>query len=179
MCPLFSPVCADVTVTFSTQNYTVIEGDPAPLMIILDKPAAKDITVAVTTMDITATGGQAKCSCSKWVISLLEPNWQNSLYFVSFMHVLWLLLPSSSDTDDYIGGSFDVSIPAGSVKVTLNMSTLRDSIVEPAEYFKATLSLPGAPEGCIVGTPNMSYITIIDDSRMLGLGEHALLKNEL
>ena len=88
MCPLFSPVCADVTITFSPQNYTVTEGDPAPLMIILDKPAAKDITVTVTTMDITAIGEQANCSCSKRVISLLEPNWQNSLHFVRFMHVL-------------------------------------------------------------------------------------------
>ena len=59
MCPLFSPVCVDVTVTFSPQNYTITEGDPAPLMIILDKPAAKDITVTVTAMDITATGEQA------------------------------------------------------------------------------------------------------------------------
>ena len=60
-------------------------------------------------------------------------------------------------------------IPPGSIKVTLNVSTLRDNILETAEYFKATLSLPGAPEGCVVGTPDMSYITIQDDTRMLGL----------
>ena len=89
------------------------------------------------------------------------------------------LLPSFSDPDDYLGGSFDVSIPAGSVKVTLNVSTLRDHIVELTEYFKATLSLPGAPERCVVGTPDMSYITIQDDTRMLGLGEHAPLRKEL
>ena len=71
-----------------------------------------------------------------------------------------------------------MSIPAGSVKVMLNVSTLRDSIVELPVYFKATLSLPGAPEGCVVGTPDMSYITIIDDTSMLGLGEHAPLKYE-
>ena len=65
-----------------------------------------------------------------------------------------------------------MSIPAGSVKVTLNVSTLPDNIVEPAKYFKAALSLSGAPEGCIVGTPYMSYIIIVDDTRMLGLGEH-------
>ena len=59
-----SPLCADVTVTFSPQNYTVTEGDPAPLMIILDKPAAKDITVAVTTMDITAEGDTIDNNCS-------------------------------------------------------------------------------------------------------------------
>ena len=72
-----------------------------------------------------------------------------------------------------------MSIPDGSVKVTLNVSTLRDNIVEQPEYFKVTLSLPGAPEGCVVGTPDMSYITILDNSHMLGLGEHAPLRNEL
>ena len=61
-CVHSSPLCADVTVTFSPQNYTVTEGDPAPLMIILDKPAAKDITVTVTTMDITAESEKSKCS---------------------------------------------------------------------------------------------------------------------
>ena len=63
--------------------------------------------------------------------------------------------------------------------MTLNVSTLQESIVEVAKYFKATLSLPSAPEGCVVGTPDMSYITILDDMCMLGLGEHALLRNGL
>ena len=72
-----------------------------------------------------------------------------------------------------------MSIPAGSINVTLNVSTLQDNIVELPEYFKATLSLPGAPEGSVVGTPDMSYTTIQDDTRMLGLGEHALLRKEL
>ena len=51
--------------------------------------------------------------------------------------------------------------------------------MEPAEYFKATLILPGAPKGCVVGTPDMSYITILDNTRMLGLGGHAPLRDEL
>ena len=86
------------------------------------------------------------------------------------MHASQLvLLLCPSDPDDYFGGSFPVPIPPGSLKVTLNVSTLRDNILETAEYFKATLSLPGAPEGCIVGTPDMSYITIQDNTRMLGL----------
>ena len=62
-----------------------------------------------------------------------------------------------------------MSIPAGTNKTTLSVSTLRDSIVEPDEHFKATLTLPGAPEGCVVGTPDMSYITIQDNTRMLEL----------
>ena len=51
----------DVTVTFSPQNYTVPEGTPAEVMIVLDKPSVRDITVSVTTMDITA---QCETICS-------------------------------------------------------------------------------------------------------------------
>ena len=58
---------------------------------------------------------------------------------------------------------------AGSTNKTLPLIPLRDSIVEADEYFKATLSLPGAPRGCVVGTPDTSYITIEDDTRMLEL----------
>ena len=61
-----------------------------------------------------------------------------------------------------MGGSFDVVIPAGSVKVTLNVTTNEDNIVEEDEYFKATLSLPGAPVGAVVGTPDTAYVTITD-----------------
>ena len=68
-----------------------------------------------------------------------------------------------------MGGSFDVVIPAGSVKVTLPVSTNTDNIVEEDEYFKATLSLPGAPVGAVVGTPDTAYITITDTTGMLGL----------
>ena len=60
MCLFFSPAL-DVTVTFSPQNYTVPEGTPAEVMIVLDKPSVRDITVSVTTMDITA---QCETICS-------------------------------------------------------------------------------------------------------------------
>ena len=68
-----------------------------------------------------------------------------------------------------MGGSFDVVIPAGLVKVTLPVRTNEDDIVEEDEYFKATLSLPGAPEGVLVGTPDTAYVTITDTTGMLGL----------
>ena len=45
-----------VVISFSPQNYTVPEGTPANLMIVLDQASPKDITVTVTTMDITAQG---------------------------------------------------------------------------------------------------------------------------
>ena len=43
-----------VTVSCSPQNYTVSEGIPATLRMVLDKEASESITVFVTTMDITA-----------------------------------------------------------------------------------------------------------------------------
>ena len=43
-----------MTVSFSPQNYTVSEGIPAPLEMVLDKNASESITVLVTTTDITA-----------------------------------------------------------------------------------------------------------------------------
>ena len=48
-----------VTVSFSPQNYTVSEGIPATLGMVLDKEASESITVFVTTMDITAAAGTA------------------------------------------------------------------------------------------------------------------------
>ena len=43
-----------MTVSFSPQNYSVAEGTPAELMVVLDNPSLKDITVTVTTMDLSA-----------------------------------------------------------------------------------------------------------------------------
>ena len=44
------------TISFSPQNYTILEGTPVNLMIVLDKPSSKNITITVSTMDITASG---------------------------------------------------------------------------------------------------------------------------
>ena len=82
------------------------------------------------------------------------------------MHVNWYL-PCLSAPGDYAGVSLNVSIPAGSIKVTLPLTTLKDSTVEADEYFKAALTLPGAPVGCIVGTPDTAYITVTDGTCML------------
>ena len=50
-----------VAISFSPQNYTVPEGTPADIMIVLDKPSPKDITITFTTMDITAQGNCEIC----------------------------------------------------------------------------------------------------------------------
>ena len=60
-------------------------------------------------------------------------------------------------------------IPAGTTKVTVPVATLNDNFKEDDEFFKATLSLPGAPEAVVVGSPNMAFVTITDDDGKLGL----------
>ena len=40
--------------------------------------------------------------------------------------------------------------------------TNEDNIVEEDEHFRAILSLPGAPVGAVVGTPDTAYVTITD-----------------
>ena len=84
------------------------------------------------------------------------------VYLLQISSDVFISYPSAPE--DYIGGSFGVSIPGGTTKATLSVSTLRDSIVEPDEYFKATLTLPGAPVGCAVGTPDVAFITIQDNT---------------
>ena len=68
----------------------------------------------------------------------------------------------SSAPNDYTGGNFSVLVPAGSAKVTLDVDTLTDNILEDAEFFKATLTIPDAPDNVVVGSPNMAFVTIAD-----------------
>ena len=69
------------------------------------------------------------------------------------------------DSTDYMRGSFDKLIPAGTVKVTHSVITLRDNFVEEDEYFKATLSLPGGPEDMVLlGSQDVAFVTITDST---------------
>ena len=77
------------------------------------------------------------------------------------------LYPFYPDPEDYVGGSFNVTISAGLVNTTLSLITKEDFVVEPDEYFSATLSLPGhgAPDIGVVRSPNVAYVTITDTTR--------------
>ena len=85
------------------------------------------------------------------------------------LHCLLVCLPFSSDGTDYTGGSFNVVIPAGTTKVTVPVDTLNDDFKEDDEYFKATLTIPGAPEDVVIGSTNMAFVTITDETRMWGI----------
>ena len=74
------------------------------------------------------------------------------------------------DPNDYTGVSTSVVISAGSVTVTVPVTTNEDNFVEPDEYFSATLSLPGAQEAVAVGSPDVAFVTITDTTRMFEIG---------
>ena len=50
--------------------------------------------------------------------------------------------------------------------MTLTVHTLTDNIVEDDEFFKATLSLPGAPGDVVIGSSSMAFVTITDTTSM-------------
>ena len=69
-----------VTVSFSPLNYTVSEGIPAALWIVLDKEVSENITVLVTTMDITA--GSADYVQETSIPIVFEPGTMRALLFL-------------------------------------------------------------------------------------------------
>lgn len=65
--------------------------------------------------------------------------------------------------DDYIGGEFNVTIPANTTMATLSVTTNKDNLLDDGEYFKAILSIPDGADDVAVGV-NMSFVTITDKS---------------
>ena len=62
--------------------------------------------------------------------------------------------------------STSVVISAGSVTVTVPVTTNVDNFVEPDEYFSATLSVASAPVAVAVGPPDVAFVTIMDTTCM-------------
>ena len=83
------------------------------------------------------------------------------------------------DPNDYTGVSTSVVISAGSVTVTVPVTTNEDNFVEPDEYFSATLSLPGAQEAVAVGSPDVAFVTITDTICMFEIGIPGLVHSLL
>ena len=89
--------------------------------------------------------------------------------FINGRLYLLVYLPYSSAGADYIGGSLNVVIPAGTTKVTVPVATVDDNPLEDDEFFKATLTIPSAPEDVVIGSANMAFVTITDETRMWGI----------
>ena len=155
--------CAVVTISFNPQNYTIPEGSVVVPMIVLDRASPRNITVTVTTMDITA-------QCEQ---HMKRNQLRNIHYCYSYLDVLasvfGTMLQSMSTTcpefsapDDYGGGTFTCTILAG--VTIINCPTIPTYLNLPSEtdeYFKATLSLPGGLPNTQVG-PDPAFVTITD-----------------
>ena len=69
---------------------------------------------------------------------------------------------------DYMGGTFNVTIPANMAMANLQITTTKTDLVEADEDFKVTLSVPSGSDSVVVGT-NTTFVTIMDRT-----GEHAV-----
>ena len=56
-----------------------------------------------------------------------------------------------------------MTIPTGTDQVTLSVNTVVEDIVKEDEYFGATLSLPGSPDTVVISSPDVAFVTIIDE----------------
>ena len=122
-----------MTVSFSPQNYTVSEGIPVTVGMVLDKEASESITVFVTTTDITA-------GSTDYVQENGTP-----VKFAPGTSEAWLPLLTLRDTV--------INEPNESLKATLDL--------EPNESLKATLDLEPTTVQVEIG-PNPCFVTITD-----------------
>ena len=139
------------TISFSPQNYTVREGHPVELRIVLDRKVAGSITLTVNTTDITAN----KCEWM-WIIFKFCSRTEFATYFTTLF-----LLTSIVASDDYAIVINTVTIPAGELHASPLLFAIKDNLTEEDEYFKATLTLHNTPFKVEVG-PDPAFVTIID-----------------
>ena len=68
---------------------------------------------------------------------------------------------------DYGSGPYNVTFPAGTIRVPFNVPIINDTISEANETFTLTIDPSSLPTGSTVGTPGSAVVTIIDDDRKL------------
>ena len=73
------------------------------------------------------------------------------------------LFPHPLAPSDYLGGTFSVTVPAGSSMANLSVPTIKNDSVEVDEVFKATLTVPRGSDRVLVGI-DTAYVTITDTS---------------
>ena len=71
--------------------------------------------------------------------------------------------------DDYTGGIFTVTIPAGQTQVSQQVPILENAEAEGTESFQAKLTIPSASAslGVILGDNDTSTVTIIDNDDVI------------
>ena len=65
--------------------------------------------------------------------------------------------------DDYEFISYTVNFTAGQLNATLMVSTVDDNTTELSEYFSVVITSTDQPGTVEIGSPNMTFITIVDN----------------
>ena len=68
-----------------------------------------------------------------------------------------------TDGGDYVTGPFIVNFTAGQLNATLMVSTVDDNTTELSEYFSVVITSTDQPGTVEIGSPNMTFITIVDN----------------
>ena len=67
---------------------------------------------------------------------------------------------------DYLGGTYRVTVPAGSSMANLSVPTIKTDTVEVDKIFKATLTVTRGSNTVVVGL-DTAYVTITDTGECL------------
>ena len=119
---------------FNQSTYSVYENaGPVQPVVLISEPLSIDITVQIITIDGSATGEY---------YSILVP-----IDIVHEYHVIY------TGGLDYVPGPYPVSIPAGNMSASFNISIIDDDIPENVETFVIAINSSSLPNGVTIANP--------------------------
>ena len=128
---------------FRRSAYEAIKDtDEVGIEMALSQPSSESFEVMISTIDITAI--------CKW--------WQN-------IDIISCIIHFNADGVDYTRDFTTVSIAAGEIRKSFNISIISDNITECDETFKLTLNIPASTCGVVNGKTDTTEVTIKDDGR--------------
>ena len=135
-------------VTFNQSTYNVNEnaGLVQPVLL-LNMSLSTDITIQVTSVDVTATG-------------------KYTVYTLNKQHV-----NSSNVTGgvDYHSGPYNITFPAGMTIMPFNVSIYNDTILEGDEQFTLNINNATLPNNIITNSSSRATMIIRDDDSKFSL----------
>ena len=134
-------------VTFNQSSYTVDENAGlVQLTIVISMSSTSDITVQVTTANVTAFGEHM------YVIN----------YYLKLHHTI-----NIGGGIDYNSGPYNITFSTGVTTVLLNISINNDNILEGNEDFIVSINNSTLPDNVITNTSGTATVTIRDDDSKL------------
>ena len=70
---------------------------------------------------------------------------------------------SITEDEDYIGGPYNVTVPAGMKQFDFNITINNDSVLEVNEVFILTIDPLSLPSNVTVGDQNTTTVIIVDN----------------